>query len=407
MQRLSSFRPLLFALVFSLPALGDGSFNRPSDWRYSRVSTPFALFYNPAVLGNNPGYTFGMDMRYLDSSDYDIRGAVVIPITAAGGGGGNRYFRYANTAYRSSGTAVSVGGIYSADSNYRLSAGFVTPVYNIQTGASFDFAWRGDRPVASVNAALAANAPRLMNGWLFYLGFNNVVVSERDSINDFNVSIGAAGVSASNRWLFFVPYDLVLCIRTAENGISRTEAMARFNLDLSPLNTAGGKFGQTPAGMFGYGFVREKGGRVTHKYVASLGIVFVNKSSTATFLGGYNDEKIKYGAASYSALGKTGSDTDKGLFANLGYAMTNDGKILFGLKSGGTTVRSWVLKIEDPDGASVKTYSGGNVVPSSVLWDGRSSDGAEVKDELVFAKLVLKGESRVVESRQITVELRR
>jgi hypothetical protein len=167
MPRLLSFRPLIILFL-----LLSASFGRPFDWQYNSISTPFAVFYNPALLGNNPGSTFGVDMKYVDSADYDVRGAVVIPVGRVlshedhvlMNDGRNRYFKYPNTSYRSSRTAVSVGGVYAGDSSYQLSAGFAAPLRFIQSGASFDLTYRGDSPVMVLNAGLGANIPSIMRG---------------------------------------------------------------------------------------------------------------------------------------------------------------------------------------------------------------------------------------------------
>ena len=411
MPQLLSFRPLF--ILLSLLSL---SFGGPFDWHYNNMSTPFAVFYNPALLGNNPGSTFGVDMKYVDSANYDIRGAVVIPVGKVlkredhlqMNYSRNRYFRYPNTSYRSSRAAVSVGGTYAGEGSYNMSAGFAAPVRFVQSGASLDMAYRGDDPVLSLNAGAAANIPSVVSGsGTLYLAMQNLAASGRDSSSRFKLSIGTSGISSFKPDVYSIPYDLFFRFHFSGGRVLVTEGTARISIDLTHLNTSTGTFGQTMAATLGYSLMNERGRAMDHRFFVNAGIVFINKKSTAALLGSYGSEEEMHGAFMYSSIKKETTQTDNDIYADITQMPEEDGKILFGLRSSGTTIRSWVLRIEDPSGASVRTYSGGNVVPSSVLWDGLSSEGAEVKDEILYAKLALKGNNKVVESRMITVELRR
>jgi hypothetical protein len=379
------------------------------------MGSPFAVFYNPSLLGSNPGYTFGLDTK-LDSANYDFRGALTIPVSKVMRRenlfkeNSNRYFRYANQSYRSSMSAVSIGGIYAGEDNYQLSAGFAAPIYLVQSGLSFDFLYRGEEAIGGVNLMFSADMPRYMRGRMLYAGFNNLIVSDRDGTNDMSILIGTAGILEGNdSRVLFMPYDLSLVSYIKNGSISHVEGTARINLDLTAVHTSRETFGQLPSAAAGYTLIRKKGGAVSHKIFVNLGISFINRSSSAGLLGSYGkaSEYDEQHLAFFYSTFKRGEviGTDGDIIAGLSYGDAGDGKWFFALTSAGTTVRSWVLRIENSRGGSVKTYSGGNVVPSTILWDGLTGDGNAVEDQVVFVKLVLNGDSRVVESNSVGIEL--
>jgi hypothetical protein len=416
MLRFLSFVPL-FVTVLAVISTCSLAFARSFDWQYGRIGTPFAVFYNPSLIGSNPGHTFGFDMR-SDSTGYDLRGALVVPVSrirtreAFIRDDADRYFGYSNQSYKSSKYAVSIGGVYAGPSEYRLSAGFAAPIYQIQSGVSFDLTYRDEYTTGAVNLAFNA-MPKVMMGNVLYLGFNNLAVSKRDDMNDLKISVGAAGVLASGGPLSLVPYDLIFASYFKDNGISLMEGTARVSLDLTTQRTSGEKYGQLPSAAFGYTLVRSRGGEsYSHRIFANFGITFVNKLSSAAVLGSYGfrdgRENEKNAAFFYSMFNHCPTGTDNSMTAALGYEDTSDGKILFALKSAsaGAAVSSWVLRVENPRGGIIRTFSGGNTVPSSILWDGLTGDGSAVEEDVVFAKLVLKGGTRVVESDTIEIPIR-
>ncbi|MCL2183431.1 MAG: hypothetical protein FWB85_08185 [Chitinispirillia bacterium] len=247
---------------------------------------------------------------------------------------------------------------------------------------------------------------------MLYVGVNDLAVSGRDVANDFNAAIGVAGVLASSGTLSYMPYDLLFTCWFGENGVNLMEGTVRVSLDMAPFHTTAGTFGQLPSVAAGYTLAKDKTGELFHKIFVNFGITFINRSSSAAVLGSYGlrggggDEK---GAAFfYSSFDREPPATaqDKNLFASLSHSDAGDGKVLFSLKAAGAPVSSWVLRIENQRGVSVNTFSGGNVVPSSVLWDGLRADGAAVGEEMISVKLVLKGAARVVESNIVEIPLK-
>jgi hypothetical protein len=181
--------------------------------------------------------------------------------------------------------------------------------------------------------------------------------------------------------------------------------MARVNLDLAYIHTSRETFGQAVSASLGYNFIRRRNGIVDHKFFASFGAVFINRSSSSALLGSYGESDEKYGTFFYNYFRKGAAiASDNDIKPTVSMREADSGKVLFGLGSGGANITSWVLRIENQRGANIRTFSGGNTLPSSVLWDGLSWLGEPVKDEVVLAKLVLKGERRVAESDIIMIE---
>jgi hypothetical protein len=159
----------------------------------------------------------------------------------------------------------------------------------------------------------------------------------------------------------------------------------------------------------GYGFVRDEHRKVSHNIFVSLGLEFVNKASSAALAGGYGIRSERsyetHGAFMYSFVNKAGVGTDRDLISSIYCSAVDSGRVVFGLYTGNADINSWVMKIETHGGDNIKTFSGGNVIPSSIIWDGLTSEGNVLEDDVVYVKLVVRGKNKVVESRMVSVEI--
>ncbi|GBU21034.1 hypothetical protein R80B4_00922 [Fibrobacteres bacterium R8-0-B4] len=402
---------------------------RPFDWHYSRFAVPFALFYNPALLGSNPGPTVGLDMRYADTVNYDARLAVTVPLSRVlkreeylrEGANRNRKYNYANPSYMSSETTVSFGGIYSGDDDYDLNVGFATPIRMIQTGLSLCFVHRNDAAGndivnGTMNLGFSANVMR--SGIVYFMvnniniyNFNNMLNRGPDATNDLGFSLGTSGSPFSDTTRIFLPYDILFTYTPTGDifTIGRLAGMLRLNLDLTYIYTNRDITGQMAIASLGYRFLRNEHGKISHNVFASVGLEFVNKASVAALAGGYgarsgNSEEV-HSAFMYSSVSKAGVVTDEYLVSRIYCVSADSARVVIGMSSGGAPIHSWVLKIETHGGDNIKTFSGGNVIPASIIWDGLSSEGNKLEDDVVYAKLVIRGEKRVVESAMISMEI--
>jgi len=413
--------------VFLLP---KQAFARPFDWYYSRFATPFAIFYNPALLGSNPGATVGLDARYADTTDYDARLAITIPLSTVlkreehirESVRREKEYNYANPSYMSSKMSISFGGIYAGEKDYDLSIGFAAPVRMVQAGASICFAHRNDIATGSdiiagtMNVGLNAN---VMRSGIVYLAVNNIniynlnnmLVSDRNSENDLGFSFGTSGSPFSDTNKIFLPYD-VLFTYTPKGDIvtvGKLTGMLRLNLDLTHIYTSRDVTGKVAVASVGYAFVRDENRKVSHNVFASLGLEFLNKASSSALAGGYGIRSEHsddvHGAFMYSLVNKAGVGTDNDLVSKIYCSTVDSGRVVFGLYVGNAYINSWVVKIETHGGGNIKTFSGGNVIPASIIWDGLSSEGDKLEDDVVYVKLVVRGENKVIESEMISVEI--
>jgi len=148
---------------------------------------------------------------------------------------------------------------------------------------------------------------------------------------------------------------------------------------------------------------------VSHTLFASLGIELVNKASASALAGGYGISSERdyeaYGAFMYSFVNKTGVGTDNDLISHVYCSTADSNRVVFGLYAGDANINSWVMKIETHGGNNIKTFSGGNVIPASIIWDGLTSEGNRLDDDVVYVKLIVRGDKRVVESDKISVEI--
>jgi len=393
------------------------SIGRPFDWQYNYVSTPFAVFYNPSHIGNNAGYAFGLDARYLDRENYDGRFALVVPVgddPARDGSGqtGKGGYNYLTSPYITGRNAVSFGGMYAggtAGGSYFLTTGFTGPMYTkrlIRGGASVDIAYgASETPAVSLN--ISAGAPVAGNS-LVSLVAHNVFANNRDYGNLFGLSAGAVGLLYSNPYVFSIPYDFQISFYFDEKKVSRTEGIARLSFDLTPMLAGRERTGQTVMLSGGYGFVNHVGKESERKICAALGIVFINRASSAAVLGGYGREEGSYGALMYNLF----RESSRSLFAAddisavLKHSEADSGRIIFTLDCRGANIESWVLRIEGLGDRTVRTFSGGNVVPATVLWDRLDSDGKPLGErESVRARLVVRRKNgAVVESNRVDIE---
>jgi hypothetical protein len=135
--------------------------------------------------------------------------------------------------------------------------------------------------------------------------------------------------------------------------------------------------------------------------------VFINRASSAAVWGGYGREEGRYGALMYNSF----RESNRSLFASdditavLKHSETDSGQILFTLDCRGTNIESWVLRIDGLGDRTVKTFSGGNVVPATIRWDKLDSEGNPLKEnEPVHARLVVKRRNGVVvESNRVDI----
>ena len=425
---------LVLLTIFLLPVQTSA---RPFDWYYSRFATPFAVFYNPALLGSNPGPTVGLDMRYADTMDYDARLAVTVPLSRVlkreeyirENARKSRKYSYANSSYMSSETAISFGGLYAGDEDYDLSIGFATPIRMIQTGLSLYFMHRSDiitkedntkikedNITGTVNLSFCANVMR--SGVVYFAindiniyNLNNMLIKDQNGANDISFSLGTSGSPFSDTNRVFLPYDILFTYTPKGDMITVgiLSGMLRLNLDLTYIYTSRDIIGQMAVASIGYGFVRNQYAKVSHRVFAGLGMEFINKASSSALAGGYGARSERsgetHGAFMYSLVNKTGVGTDNDLASRIYCSAVDSGRVVFGLYAGNADINSWVMKIETHGGASIKTFSGGNVIPASIIWDGLSSNGDKLEDDIVYAKLVVRGREKVVESEMVSVEI--
>lgn len=413
---------ILLLTVFLSPML---IFARPFDWYYSRFVVPFAVFYNPALLGSNPGPTVGLDTRYADTADYDARLSVTIPLSRVlkreehirESMGKDRKYGYANSSYMSSEKSISFGGAYAAGDNYNLGVGFAMPIRMIQTGLSLNLAYLNDttanenQVVGTMNMGFIVNVMRSGVVYFAINKINNILNSNPGYLNDIEFSIGASGSPFSDTSKIFLPYDIVFAYtpRGDKITVGKLTGMLRLNLDLTHIYTSRDIAGQMVVASIGYGFVRDEYRKVNHSVFASLGMEFINKASLAALAGGYgirsgrSDET--HGAFMYSVINKTGAGTDNDLISSVYCSAVDSNRVVFGLSAGNANINSWVMKIETHGGANIKTFSGGNVIPASIIWDGLNSEGDRLEDDVVYVKLVVRGEKKVVESEMVSVEI--
>jgi len=401
--------------------------SRPFDWYYSRFATPFAIFYNPSLLGSNPGPTVGLDMRYADTTDYDARLAVTLPLSRVlrreehlrESARRNRKYGYANPSYMSSETSISFGGIYAGDTDYDLSVGFATPIRMIQTGVSLYLTHRNDaatgKDIVNGDMNICFNA-NVMRSGIVYFSINNINIYKLNNIStdrstDFGFSLGTSGSPFSDTSTIFLPYDILFTYTPKGDKITvgRLSGMLRLNLDLTYIYTNRDIIGQMAVASIGYGFLRDEYRKVSHNIFASVGLEFVNKASSSALAGGYGARSGRsdetHGAFMYSVVNKTGVGNDDDLVSRIYCSQVDSNRVVFGMYTGNVDINSWVMKIETHGGGNIKTFSGGNVIPGSIIWDGLSSEGNKLDDDIVYAKLVVRGKDKVVESEKVSIEI--
>jgi hypothetical protein len=418
------------SMLWAILLLTQQAFARPFDWYYSCFATPFAIFYNPALLGSNPGLTFGLDTRYADTADYDTRLAVTVPLSRVlkreehvrESNRVNRKYSYANPSYMSSEMSISFGGIYEGENDYDLNVGFTVPIRMVQTGLSLCLTHRNGAvtrdDIVNGTMNLGFNANVMRSGIVYFVinnitiyNYNNMLLSNRKSANDLGFSLGTSGSPFSDTSKIFLPYDILFTYTPRGDMITtgRLAGMLRLNLDLTHIYTSRDIVGQTAVASIGYGFVRDEDRKISHNVFASLGMEFVNKESSAALAGGYGIRSKRsddvHGAFMYSLVNKTGVGTDNDLVSRIYCSTVDSSRVVFGLYAGIANINSWVLKIETHGGDNIKTFSGGNVIPASIIWDGLSSEGNKLEDDIVYAKLVVRGKQKVVESEMVSVEI--
>jgi len=368
----------LLAILFCC-SLSNG---RQLDLQYSHVGLPFAVFYNPLLIYDDSGVSFGIDTRYTDKKNYDARAALTVPVAKIG--------EIEN--------ALAVGVLYDSYDNYKISTGFGTYTKYFRFGSSFDIIRydkiqdEDERFGLSVNLAFGTE---ITESKVVSLVFHNVLVDERNDGNLHGLTLGFGGALNPNVLLNtrFTGYIHQGKVKRTEGGASLNfytpNFILRNNVDYS-MNAS-----------TGFDITRNQGQKIKNKFFMNIGVSFFRKPALTAALIGINKNE-SYLAFLYNSNKK---EYDGAVYSNLEFTESDDGKQFFHLRHGSGKIESWVLSLEEGGGRAVRTFSGGNVIPLTVEWDGLDYKGDLVENQAIRARLVIQDTRRNVrESETIIIK---
>jgi len=361
-------------------------FARQLDLQYNHVGLPFAVFYNPSLIYDNSGVSFGADTRYADKNNHDVRIALTIPAAR----------------FVDAGSAFSVGMLYHSDDSYQISTGFGADINYFKFGTSFDIVNYGkiyDDDDEDKKFGLCVNfafAREMMEYGIVSVVFHNILVDERNGENRRGLTFGLGG--ALN------PYLLLNTRMTgyidSEYKAKRTETGASFNFYI-PQFILNNKFDYSMNAATGFDIIRNSGKKINNKFFMNVGVSLFKKPTLAGALIGV-DKNSNYLAVLYNS-DKT--DYNETLSSNLKFTESDNGQLFFHLECGSRKIESWILNLENGSGKTVRTFSGGNVVPQTIEWNGLDYKGDSVKDQAIRAKLVIQDRRKnVSESETIVIK---
>ena len=354
------------------------------DLQYNHVGLPFAVFYNPSLIYDNSGVSFGVDTRYAGKNNHDVRAALTIPVVNS-----------VNV-----GSAFSVGMLYDSYDNYQISTGFGTYFKYFKLGASFDIISRekidsgnDEKLGLCVNLALAAD---IMERRTVSFVFHNVLVDERNERNVHGLTLGFGGILNPN---------LLLNTRVTgyidKGAARRTEGGASLNFYI-PQFILKNNIDYSMNASTGFDIIHYYQGRKTNnKFFMNIGVALFKKPTLAAALIGV-DKNSSYIAFLYNS---NNAEYNENIYSNLKLTESDNGQQFFHLEYGSGKIESWVLSLEEGSGRIVRTFSGGNVIPSVIEWDGLNYKGDIVKDQAIRARLVIQDKRKNVrESETIVIK---
>jgi len=404
-----------FSLLIILFCYSQTS-GRQLDLQYSHMGLPFAVFYNPLLIHDNSGVAFGADAIYADKNNHDVRTAVSIPVVNVD-----------NIA-----SAFSVGILYDSYNNYQISTGFGAYTKHFRFGSSFDiinydkngkigdvsnindindienpgdidvdidtdgdiFIYDYDKLGLSVNLAFGRD---IMKRGVVSLIFRNILVDERNENNPHGLTLGFGGALNPNLLLntHFTGYISKGEAKRKEGGASLSFYIPQFilknDVDYSMNASAG------------FDIVRNQGQKINNKFFLNVGVSFFKKPALAAAVAGVH-KNDNYFALLYNSNKKLHDAST--LYTSLKFTESNSGKHFFHLECGGGKIVSWILSLEDGSGKVIRTFSGGNVVPQTIEWDGSNYKGESIENQAVRAKLIVRDERKTVRESE-TVIIRR
>jgi len=366
----------LLAVLFCYVSLNG----RQLDLQYNHIGLPFAVFYNPSLIYDDSGLSFGVDTRYGDKDNHDVRAVFTVPVIKTDNTGG----------------AFSVGMLYDSYDNYRISAGFGSYLRYFKFGASFDVTSHDkidnsddDKLGLGVNLAVSAD---IMERRTVSFVFHNVLVDERDETNSRGLTLGLGGVLSPN---------LLLNSRVTgyidKGAARRTEGGATLSFYI-PQFILKNNIGYSMNASAGFDIVHFYQGRKTdNKFFMNIGVSVLKKPNLCAALFGIDKDR-SYIALLYNSDKK---EYDGAVYSNLKFT-ESDSSMYFHLECGGK-IESWILSLEEGSGKVVRTFSGGNVVPQTIEWDGLDYKGDAVEGQPIRARLIVKDKRKSVRESETVV----
>lgn len=377
---------------------GNLSFAGQLDLQYNHVGLPFAVFYNSSLIYDNSGVSLGVDTRYAGKNNHDVRASLTVPVAKAGGEKGYRSeYEDEDWFTRGLGGAFSVGMLYDSYDNYQISTGFGAYTKYFQFGASFDILYDDKIEDENEKLGLAVNlalAKEIMEHRLVSLVFRNVLVDERNERNWRGLTFGFGGVLNPNlilntRLTGYVDRGKAKCM---EGGASLNFYIPQFILKSSvdySMNASAG-----------FDIIRPQGQKTDNKFFMNIGVSLFRKSALTAALVGV-DKSQNYLALLYNSNKKE----DSALYLNLKFTESDSGKQFFHPECGSGKIESWILSLEDGGGRVIRTFSGGNIIPRTIEWDGLDYKEVFVKDLAIRAKLVVHDKRKnIYESETIIIK---
>jgi len=350
------------------------SFGRQLDLQYSHVGLPFAVFYNPSLIYDNSGVSLGADMRYADKKNNDVRVAINVPVAKSENMGG----------------AFSVGMLYDSYDNYQISTGFGANTKYFQFGTVFNIVHCDETEDEEERLGLLVDlafSKEITARRIASVVFRNVLVDERTDENRYGLTLGFGGVLNPNLLLNtnFTGY-------IDKGKVKRTEGGASINFYI-PQFILKNSVDYSMNASTGFDITRDQGKSINNKFFMNIGVSFFRKPHLAAALIGVNKNE-NYFAVLYNS-GK--EEFENNLHANLKFTKSDCGKQYFHIECGGANVDSWILHLEDGSGRVIRTFSGGNVVPQTIEWNGLDYKGDSAEDlQAIRARLVVQDKRRNV-----------
>lgn len=355
----------IFLFFFVLPL-----YSNPFESEFNFYGLPYLIFTNPALLSTQDGNPSGVQFYYNTSEkEFGFKGASILTFKD---------------------NSFSLGYVSGSDPRHRVYSAYSYRYRIFHFGSSYSVSFFPDDPSLTVDFGAAVN----VSGRFISLTGNNLIGTD-SILSRFNrkVSLSACGVFP---YLHFLGFDCAYYM----NFFDEKEKVP-FHGGRLLLAGKGPTFFPVQVSL-GIDVFSDKDRIIREKVSGSLGFfIKIGEMGTGIFSGAHYDlsnmDKGFYGCIFFNPTlfyDRTPPVIDLEIYSSeeqkekKGIYL----KIICYEKGESSGIKNWTVvfsTLPSKEGEIIKTFSGGNLPPSTVYWDRKDSSGRFLENEKCYVRIVV------------------